>query len=81
MLSRTFELFVPNAEASARLATYCVIVCLLTCSPARLCRRVVGCVGHACAVRSGFAPRSAPSARHVGAEEAGVRLDLIGGSY
>jgi hypothetical protein len=36
MLSRTCELFVPNAEASARPATSCVIVCLLTCSPAHL---------------------------------------------
>jgi hypothetical protein len=36
-------------------------------------------VGHACAVRSGLL-RDQRAWHHVGAEEAGVRLDLIGGS-
>lgn len=78
MLSRTCELFVPNAEASARPATSCVIVCLLTCtsvpSSCRLCRACVRCSLRVYSEISAFGTR-------VGAEEAGVRLDLIGGSY
>jgi hypothetical protein len=66
MLSRTCELFVPNAEASARPATSCVIVCLLTCSPAhlltcasvplngRLCRACVRCSLRVCSEISAF---------------------------
>jgi hypothetical protein len=61
----------------ARLPTSCVVVCLLTCT---LCR-VVGCIAQCMRCSLRVCSQISALARHVGAEEAGVSLDLIGGTY
>jgi hypothetical protein len=72
------RVFVPNADASGRLGTSRVVMSLLTCacvpSSCGLCRACVRCSLRICSEISALGTR-------VGAEEAGVRLDLIGGSY